>query len=267
MSARALHKDLAMKPLGPTSIGVQLEYHPFFFLHFCKSSSYLYFFRSWASSACSSHWAINSCINIFFILFENISISGRNDIWAMWSGNFNLVSESALSSQSVASDRAFGVMPSFGLAFTAVLTNFNFSGSLVYLYRLPYWLLPLSLLIFDRDAICIAHQLVLSGSYSRCALVIHSPRITDTRGVVFFHEWRFIGLGRVSYPDRIRNFTATSLFHKSDHLIFRLTIDSHLVQALCCLNPTIFPFYCLLHLFVFRIAVIVVSLYPQLCRP
>ena len=46
----------------------------------------------------------------------------------------------------------------------------NFSGSLVYLYGLPYWLL--SLLIFDHGAICIAYQLVLSGSYSRYALVI-----------------------------------------------------------------------------------------------
>ena len=45
MSARALHRDLAMKPLEPTSIGIQLAYHPFF-LHFSRSSSYLYFFRS-----------------------------------------------------------------------------------------------------------------------------------------------------------------------------------------------------------------------------
>ena len=70
----------------------------FFFLHFSRSSSYSYFFRSWASSTCSSHGTVNSHINIFFILFENISITGRNDIWAIWSGNFNLVSKSVHSS-------------------------------------------------------------------------------------------------------------------------------------------------------------------------
>ena len=32
MSARTLHRDLAMKPLEPTSIGVQLAYHPFLYI-------------------------------------------------------------------------------------------------------------------------------------------------------------------------------------------------------------------------------------------
>ena len=84
------------------------------------------------------------------------------------------------------------------------------------------------------------HQLVLSGSYSKYALVIQPPCITDTRGGVFFHKWRFTELESVSYMDRISNFMATSLCHKSDHLIFWLTIDSHLVQV-PCLDPTIFP--------------------------
>ena len=68
-----------------------------------------------------------------------------------------------------------------------------------------------------------------------------SPHYWHEGLFVFFHKWRFTGLGRVSYTDCIRNFMGISLCHKSDHLIFRLTIDSHLVQAPCCLNPTIFP--------------------------
>ena len=49
----------------------------FFFLHFSWSSSYLYFFCSWASSACSSHGTVNSHINVFFILFKSISMFGQ----------------------------------------------------------------------------------------------------------------------------------------------------------------------------------------------
>ena len=128
---RSLHRDLAMKPVEPISIGIQLVYHPFFFFfffffffspHFSRSS-YLYFFRSWASSVCSSYGTVNSHINILFILFENISLSGCNDVWAIWTGNFNHVSKSAYSFQSVASASAFGVFSSLGLAFTPALTN------------------------------------------------------------------------------------------------------------------------------------------------
>ena len=52
------------------------------FLHISRSPSYLYCFRSWASSAYSFHGTVDSNIIIFFILFENISISKRNDVWA-----------------------------------------------------------------------------------------------------------------------------------------------------------------------------------------
>ena len=107
MSDRALHRDIAMNLLEPTSIGVQLGFYPLF-CHIPRSSSYLNFFRSWVTSSRSSHGTVNSHIIIFFILFENINISGRIDV-VIWSVNFNFVSKSALNSQSVASDCVFGV--------------------------------------------------------------------------------------------------------------------------------------------------------------
>ena len=118
---RALHIDLATNPLQPPSIGAQPSLHPLF-LHVSRSSSYLNFFRSRASSTCFSHGTVNSHIIIFF-LFENINISERNDVWAIWSGNFNIVSKSALNSQSVACNSTSGVGFSFGLDFTPALTN------------------------------------------------------------------------------------------------------------------------------------------------
>ena len=121
MSDRALHRDLATTRFEPTSIGVQLAFNPLF-MHVSRGSSYLNFFRSWASFTCSSHGTVNSHIFIFFILFENINISGSNDVWAIWSGNSNLVSKTALNSQSVVCDGAFGVEFSFGLDFTHALT-------------------------------------------------------------------------------------------------------------------------------------------------
>ena len=69
-------------------------------------------------------WDCQFSCHYFLFLFENISISRRNDVWAIWSENFHLVSKSAPSSQSVASDSAFGGLPSFDLAFTPALANF-----------------------------------------------------------------------------------------------------------------------------------------------
>ena len=49
-----------------------------------------------------------------------------------------------------------------------------------------------------------------------------------------------------------------SLRHKSDHVIFRLTIDSHLVHAPCCLIPTIFSI-------LFSSSLLRISLCSNLC--
>ena len=101
----------------------------FFFLHFSSSSSYLYLFHSWASSACFFHGSVN----IFFVLFKNISISGRNGVWAIWSGNFKLVCKSDLSSQTVASDSALVCcLPLVWILLQPWQTLSNFSGYLVY---------------------------------------------------------------------------------------------------------------------------------------
>ena len=212
---------LQWNPLEPTSIGVEFEFHPFF-LHFSRSSSYLYFFRSWASSACSSDGTVNSHILIlFFVFLENISISGRNNVWTIWSGNLNPVSKSALSSQSVASDSAFGALPSFGLVFTPALTNLiKFLWQFAVFVRIA--VLTTSTISLNNWPWRHIYRLSASALWHILKICFSDPtplHITDTRGVVLFHKWTFTGLGRVLYTDRIRNFMATSLCHKSDNLI------------------------------------------------
>ena len=51
----------------------------------------------------------------------------------------------------------------------------------MYLYRLP----SLFLIVFDRGTICNIYPLVLCGNYSKYALMIQYPCITDTRGILF----------------------------------------------------------------------------------
>ena len=266
-----LHVDWPGNPRQPISNGKHQVFQPLS-LHLSTNSAYLSIFRSWASSILSSHGTVSSMITHTLLSFEDITMSGRRFVGAIYSGKRNCLFRSTSSIQSLAMASIPAALPRTLVLLASVVAAFtNLMNSGRRCFPFAFFTAVFNPSAMASSTWSCLHRYFppdsdLGQELNMCSSVARLPQFSHAGSSINFHIAKLLGDGRTSYTEAIANFNLfASVFHNSFHVSFLLRMFSQRIHFPWAFKLT--AFVCLVSSSCWRTSCWTISLRWRLLAP